>query len=184
MNPYDRGSAFGKCLTLTCERPNLVRFWTLHSDTGSLFPLLCCKEIIVLHFSFFPSAIGPDGMCCQSREFKEWHGCRSTKAVTKGKRPPFLCFVSFQNQTIPGKIYSAYFSLGKFYYEVACHDQGLCRVGWSTAQASLDLGMFLYDLIILICLCHYFSNNNVWYSIFRNGQIWIWLWGNWKEISQ
>uniref|UniRef100_A0A8C1T1A4 ATP-dependent RNA helicase n=1 Tax=Cyprinus carpio TaxID=7962 RepID=A0A8C1T1A4_CYPCA len=30
-------------------------------------------------------AIGPDGLCCQSREFKEWHGCRSTKAVTKGK---------------------------------------------------------------------------------------------------
>ncbi|KAI7799718.1 ATP-dependent RNA helicase DDX1 [Triplophysa rosa] len=57
-------------------------------------------------------AIGPDGMCCQSREFKEWHGCRSTKAVTKGK----------------------------YYYEVSCHDQGLCRVGWSTSQASLDLG--------------------------------------------
>ncbi|XP_056621318.1 ATP-dependent RNA helicase DDX1 [Triplophysa dalaica] len=57
-------------------------------------------------------AIGPDGMCCQSREFKEWHGCRSTKAVRKGK----------------------------YYYEVTCHDQGLCRVGWSTGQASLDLG--------------------------------------------
>ncbi|XP_043076509.1 ATP-dependent RNA helicase DDX1 [Puntigrus tetrazona] len=61
-------------------------------------------------------AIGPDGLCCQSREFKEWHGCRSTKAVTKGK----------------------------YYYEVACHDQGLCRVGWSTAQASLDLGTDKY----------------------------------------
>ncbi|KAK3506698.1 hypothetical protein QTP70_015545, partial [Hemibagrus guttatus] len=57
-------------------------------------------------------AIGPDGLCCQSREFKEWHGCRSTKAVTKGK----------------------------YYYEVSCHDQGLCRIGWSTSQASLDLG--------------------------------------------
>ncbi|KAI1897597.1 hypothetical protein AGOR_G00084900 [Albula goreensis] len=57
-------------------------------------------------------AIGPDGMCCQSREFKEWHGCRSTKGVTKGK----------------------------YYYEVSCHDQGLCRVGWSTAKAALDLG--------------------------------------------
>uniref|UniRef100_A0A673GLA8 ATP-dependent RNA helicase n=1 Tax=Sinocyclocheilus rhinocerous TaxID=307959 RepID=A0A673GLA8_9TELE len=61
-------------------------------------------------------AIGPDGLCCQSREFKEWHGCRSTKAVTKGK----------------------------YYYEVACHDQGLCRLGWSTAQASLDLGTDKY----------------------------------------
>ncbi|KAJ8270631.1 hypothetical protein GJAV_G00117380 [Gymnothorax javanicus] len=61
-------------------------------------------------------AIGPDGMCCQSREFKEWHGCRSTKAVTKGK----------------------------YYYEVSCHDQGLCRVGWSTAKAALDLGTDKY----------------------------------------
>ncbi|CAI9552857.1 unnamed protein product [Staurois parvus] len=57
-------------------------------------------------------AIGSDGLCCQSREMKEWHGCRSTRGVSKGK----------------------------YYYEVSCHDQGLCRVGWSTLQASLDLG--------------------------------------------
>ncbi|XP_051880261.1 ATP-dependent RNA helicase DDX1 [Pristis pectinata] len=57
-------------------------------------------------------AIGADGLCCQSREVKEWHGCRSTKGVKKGK----------------------------YYYEVSCHDQGLCRIGWSTMQASLDLG--------------------------------------------
>ncbi|KAA8583137.1 hypothetical protein FQN60_015683 [Etheostoma spectabile] len=61
-------------------------------------------------------AIGPDGLCCQSREFKEWHGCRSTKGVSKGK----------------------------YYYEVTCHDQGLCRVGWSTSQAALDLGTDKY----------------------------------------
>nr|KAF6429175.1 DEAD-box helicase 1 [Molossus molossus] len=57
-------------------------------------------------------AIGSDGLCCQSREIKEWHGCRATKGLTKGKH----------------------------YYEVSCHDQGLCRVGWSSMQASLDLG--------------------------------------------
>ncbi|KAG8580146.1 hypothetical protein GDO81_007162, partial [Engystomops pustulosus] len=57
-------------------------------------------------------AIGADGLCCQSREVKEWHGCRSTRGISKGK----------------------------YYYEVSCHDQGLCRVGWSTLQASLDLG--------------------------------------------
>uniref|UniRef100_A0A4W3HZF6 ATP-dependent RNA helicase n=1 Tax=Callorhinchus milii TaxID=7868 RepID=A0A4W3HZF6_CALMI len=62
-------------------------------------------------------AIGGDGLCCQSREFKEWHGCRSTKGVTKGK----------------------------YYYELSCHDQGLCRVGWSTMQASLDLGTDKYS---------------------------------------
>lgn len=57
-------------------------------------------------------AIGSDGLCCQSREVKEWHGCRATRGLLKGKH----------------------------YYEVSCHDQGLCRVGWSTMQASLDLG--------------------------------------------
>ncbi|KAM9201044.1 ATP-dependent RNA helicase DDX1 isoform 1-T2 [Dugong dugon] len=57
-------------------------------------------------------AIGSDGLCCQSREVKEWHGCRATRGLMKGKH----------------------------YYEVSCHDQGLCRVGWSTMQASLDLG--------------------------------------------
>ncbi|CAG0893465.1 unnamed protein product [Darwinula stevensoni] len=58
-------------------------------------------------------AITPDGMRCQSREQKEWHGCRATKGVT-------------------GK--------GKYYYEALVEDEGLCRVGWSTSQAALDLG--------------------------------------------
>uniref|UniRef100_UPI00358FAECF ATP-dependent RNA helicase DDX1 n=1 Tax=Myxine glutinosa TaxID=7769 RepID=UPI00358FAECF len=57
-------------------------------------------------------AIGSQGFRCQSREAKSWHGCRSTKGLTKGK----------------------------YYYEVVCHDDGLCRVGWSTDRASLDLG--------------------------------------------
>lgn len=37
-------------------------------------------------FSVFFSnpAIGADGLCCQSREVKEWHGCRATKGLTKG----------------------------------------------------------------------------------------------------
>lgn len=26
-------------------------------------------------------AVTPDGLRCQSREFKEWHGCRSTTGV-------------------------------------------------------------------------------------------------------
>ncbi|KAG8124287.1 hypothetical protein E2320_020012 [Naja naja] len=66
--------------------------------------------VFLTPFAFL--AIGADGLCCQSREIKEWHGCRSTKGVTKGK----------------------------YYYEVSCRDQGLCRVGWSSSQASLDLG--------------------------------------------
>lgn len=58
-------------------------------------------------------AVSADGLVCQAREFKEWHGCRATKGV--------------QNS-------------GKYYYEAKITDEGLCRVGWSTLQASLDLG--------------------------------------------
>jgi len=30
--------------------------------------------------------------------------------------------------------------VGKYYYEATVTDEGLCRVGWSTLKASLDLG--------------------------------------------
>lgn len=57
-------------------------------------------------------AVTPDGLRCQSRA-TNWQGCRATKAVQ---------------------------SSGKYYYEATVTDEGLCRVGWSTAQAVLDLG--------------------------------------------
>ena len=44
---------------------------------------------------------------------KEWHGCRSSLGVA---------------------------GRGQFYYEATVTDEGLCRVGFSTDQASLDLG--------------------------------------------
>ncbi|XP_030375469.1 ATP-dependent RNA helicase Ddx1 [Scaptodrosophila lebanonensis] len=62
-------------------------------------------------------AVTSDGLRCQSREFKEWHGCRATTGVC-------------------GK--------GKFYFEAIVTDEGLCRVGWSTQQANLDLGTCRY----------------------------------------
>lgn len=58
-------------------------------------------------------AITPDGKKCQSRDQKAWHGCRATKGV-KGS--------------------------GKYYFEATITDEGLCRVGWSTLGAVLDLG--------------------------------------------
>lgn len=58
-------------------------------------------------------AVTPDGTKCQSRDHKVWNGCRSNKAV-KGS--------------------------GKFYYEAKVTDEGLCRVGWATIDATLDLG--------------------------------------------
>ncbi|XP_076296995.1 ATP-dependent RNA helicase Ddx1 [Lasioglossum baleicum] len=60
-----------------------------------------------------PLAITPDGLRCQSREQKSWFGGRANKGVQGNK---------------------------KFFYEVIVTDEGLCRVGWSLSQASLDLG--------------------------------------------
>ncbi|GAB0093946.1 ATP-dependent RNA helicase Ddx1 [Sergentomyia squamirostris] len=58
-------------------------------------------------------AVSPEGLKCQAREFKEWHGCRATTGVQGS---------------------------GKYYYEATVTDEGLCRVGWSTHTANLDLG--------------------------------------------
>lgn len=58
-------------------------------------------------------AVTPDGKKCQSREQKEWHGCRATKGVKNS---------------------------GKYYFEATVTDEGLCRIGWSTPGAALDLG--------------------------------------------
>lgn len=52
-------------------------------------------------------AVTPDGLRCQSREQKEWHGCRANKGI-QGK--------------------------DKYFFEAIVTDEGLCRVGWSTTQ--------------------------------------------------
>ena len=52
------------------------------------------------------------GLRCQARNDRAWAGGRATVGATQGK----------------------------VYYEITVADEGLCRVGWSTRQASLDLG--------------------------------------------
>ena len=37
--------------------------------------------------------------------------------------------------------------LGKYYYEATVTDEGLCRVGWSTELAALDLGQLQFQKI-------------------------------------
>jgi ATP-dependent RNA helicase DDX1 len=59
------------------------------------------------------TAIDPEGLLCQSRDQAQWHGCRCAKGVI---------------------------NKGKYYYEATVTDEGLCRVGWSTPEATLDLG--------------------------------------------
>jgi ATP-dependent RNA helicase DDX1 len=56
-------------------------------------------------------AIGGDGLLSQSRS-EQWAGARANFGV----------------------------SAGAYYYEAEIHDNGLCRVGWSTKSAKLDLG--------------------------------------------
>ena len=52
------------------------------------------------------------GYKCQSRHERSWYGCRATIGAFAGK----------------------------VYYEVSVADEGLCRVGWATRAARLELG--------------------------------------------
>ena len=61
-------------------------------------------------------------MLCQSRDHKSWHGCRSTLGVTRGQ----------------------------YYYEAEVTDEGLCRVGWATPAATLELGQLGMDTKLLL----------------------------------
>uniref|UniRef100_A0A0M3JF04 ATP-dependent RNA helicase DDX1 (inferred by orthology to a human protein) n=1 Tax=Anisakis simplex TaxID=6269 RepID=A0A0M3JF04_ANISI len=60
-------------------------------------------------------AIDPDGLLCQSRDPQKWNGARCNRGV---------------------------FGKGKYYYEGSVNDNGLCRLGFSTSDALLDLGIF------------------------------------------
>ncbi|KAA3675868.1 ATP-dependent RNA helicase DDX1 [Paragonimus westermani] len=58
-------------------------------------------------------AIDANGLLCQSRDPGGWHGARATLGVK---------------------------NTGRYYYEAAITDEGLCRVGWSTLRAAHDVG--------------------------------------------
>lgn len=57
-------------------------------------------------------AVSPCGLRVQSRDQKEWHGTRCTRGVQSGK----------------------------WGFEATVTDEGLCRVGWSTLSANLEIG--------------------------------------------
>eukprot|EP00899_Mesostigma_viride_P015632 jgi/Mesvir1/2406/Mv22148-RA.1 len=57
-------------------------------------------------------AIAPDGLVCQSRSETKWCGARATVGAVAGQ----------------------------VYYEARVTDEGLCRVGWSSKAAGLELG--------------------------------------------
>nr|CAH8872344.1 unnamed protein product [Trichobilharzia regenti] len=58
-------------------------------------------------------AIDSNGLLCQSRDPGGWHGARANRGVKNS---------------------------GRYYYEAHVTDEGLCRVGWSTLNASHDVG--------------------------------------------
>ena len=83
------------------------------------------------------SAISPDGLLCQSREQRAWQGCRSTVGVARGRH----------------------------YYEATVTDEGLCRLGWSTTSATLELGVY------------------VW-LVWRGGQDCVPAWSSERQVAQ
>jgi ATP-dependent RNA helicase DDX1 len=56
--------------------------------------------------------LSPERLMAQCRHPKDWGGVRASKGLLRGRA----------------------------YYEVVMRDEGLCRVGWASAAASLDLG--------------------------------------------
>lgn len=72
-------------------------------------------------------AVTPDSLRCQSREQKEWHGCRANKGVSGS---------------------------GKYFFEAIVTDEGLCRVGWSTSQASIFINNAKIKHLINPCYSH------------------------------
>lgn len=81
-------------------------------------------------------AVAPDGLRCQSREQKEWHGGRTTTGV-RGEFPKKKNISQFVEVLL---IFLSVLGSGKYYFEATVTDEGLCRVGWSTEKANLDLG--------------------------------------------
>jgi len=63
-------------------------------------------------------SIDPSGCLVQCRDIKQWSGCRCTAGVTRHGDG----------------------SISKFCYECEIMDEGIVRVGFATADASLDLG--------------------------------------------
>lgn len=52
---------------------------------------LCIACLLKTIISIILIAVSPDGKMCQSREPKEWHGCRATKGV-QGHGNQFIVF--------------------------------------------------------------------------------------------
>lgn len=97
-------------------------------------------------------AIDPDGLLCQSRDPKSWNGTRCTRGIVgKGLFISFFIFLFLIRFLVhsdtgvlflqPATYLNAVKFAGKFYYEGTVTDDGLCRLGWSTANAVLDLGI-------------------------------------------
>ncbi|KAF5394386.1 ATP-dependent RNA helicase DDX1 [Paragonimus heterotremus] len=86
----------------------------LQTNKHASLPL---KAIIIFKLNAYDRteamAIDANGLLCQSRDPGGWHGARATLGVKNA---------------------------GRYYYEAAITDEGLCRVGWSTLRAAHDVG--------------------------------------------
>jgi ATP-dependent RNA helicase DDX1 len=120
-------------------------------------------------------AVSPDGLSCQCRQERDWAGVRSNKGVLRGK----------------------------FYYEALICDDGLCRFGWSTASASLDLGTDRFGAqlrervtwisarpsgskaaSLLSCPCLHRIPPLSPFPCSSVLQVWLWVWRDGPEVQQ
>eukprot|EP01147_Barroeca_monosierra_P003768 gene3769-6291_t len=73
-------------------------------------------------------AISADGLLCQSRAEHNWQGARCELGIIKASLQHEHIYIMYRAK------------IGKAYYEVELTDPGLVRVGWSTANGTLNLG--------------------------------------------
>jgi hypothetical protein len=90
-----------------------------------------------------PSIILGGNGTVESRNPQGWAGARANLAVSESMKLSITSsFTSSEMRLSCIQQSAAMFDVpgGKYYYEVTIENDGLCRVGWSTASARLDLG--------------------------------------------
>lgn len=98
------------CVLKLCYKHYVIKFIIEKFSTNICYYYTAAHWGLSLFDRGRALAVTPDSLRCQSREQKEWHGCRANKGISGS---------------------------GKYFFQAMVTDEGLCRVGWSTSQASI-----------------------------------------------
>ena len=121
MNVFDRTDAMG-WYTRSDDRDHTIVMRQFYCDV-----IICVLSAIDAE----------EGLLRQSRDPQGWHGTRGNKGVHSAGTSFVQTSVTSRDHSL--KSVSPPVS-GKYYFEAKVTDEGLCRVGWSTLNAKLDLG--------------------------------------------